>query len=161
MRRSFACCALAAMLLCAGAPASAYSEAEFCDSLDALLDAAPDRFRGIRSTTASQYVDGVPHFLALRVLPDTRQCVISVGDDPTLTCEYYTGIMPRAEELYARLIGEVRRCLRKRVEGPVVPSAESSTLTEYVTDDRTAVTIDNGDLFGQVVKLRLRVVDRP
>jgi hypothetical protein len=160
MRQRLAGYAIAAALLLPGAPAAAYSEAEFCTALTRLLDAAVTQFRGVKSTTASFYIDGVPHFLALQTLPDTRQCVITVGDNPLLSCEYYTGILPRAEAVYARLTGEVRRCLRKHIRGPVLPAEEKANLIEYQTDDRVAVIIDNGDLFGEVVNLRLHAMDK-
>lgn len=152
--------ACATTLALTTAPAAAYNERDFCEALLAQIDAAVGSFDGMRSTTASYYVDGEPHFLALRVLPDARTCYISVGAKPLLTCEFYTGIMPRAEELYAKLNVHIPRCISKRVTGPLRPSYEDATRSEYVTDEGVVVVVDNDDLFGTVLHLRVKLTDR-
>jgi hypothetical protein len=143
--------AIALALSAPSTPAAAYDERDFCETLLAQVDAAIGNFDGMRSTTASYYIDGQPYFLALRELPDARTCYISVGAEPVLTCEFYTGIMPRAEELYEKLNVHVPRCIAKRITGDVRPSYEDATRTEFVTDEGIVVVVDNTDLFGTVL----------
>ena len=147
----------ALLTLQAATPASGYSRKDFCEALLALVDAAVGRFDSVRSTTATFYVDGVPYFLSLRTLPDARMCTISVDANPVLSCEFYTGIMPRAEELYERLNVDVPQCIEKRVAGPIRPVFEDATRTSYMTDNNVQLDVANDDLFGEVLHLRMYI----
>lgn len=144
-----------ALLLGAVPAGAAWKSADYCAALSQLIAAAPDRFRAVSTTESSYAVDGERRAISLVELPDATLCTISATTPHLLECTYHTGILPVAEEVYAKLVRQVATCMGGRDRGPARPDEETDDTSTFATDDGTRVTVDKSDLFGEEVVVRV------
>lgn len=145
---------LLAAALATATPAQAWDSQQFCDSMREIVVGSIDEFRGIRSSTASEYIDDDPYYLALRTLPDSTLCIVSSGKIAVLSCRFFTGNLPNAERVYEDLQFQVERCLSEHTQNEATPEKDTINTTVYISDVGGEITIDKSDQFGEYVEVR-------